>query len=457
MRLVVPLFVAACACMTEAAIAQDSSPTTTTETASSDASADLEELRARHRQMLAEVVADPTNLDLAFEYAALSARLGEFEEAISTLERMLIFAPGLPRLQLELGVLYFRLGAYETAQLYFDAALSGPNVPDEVRANVAPYLAAIRERTAVSHFSGVIIGGVRWQSNANAAPTGRVVNLNGIPFVLDETATGDPDFHGFLTSNFFYSHDLASQGDRFEANLLTYGALYAEHQEINTGLAELTFGPSFNLERIGMENAALGVYGILNGVTLEEDVYLSAFGAGTIVSKLFGGRTRASVRSEYRHEEYYDSPRRPTASDRTGERYRGTTSLQHQLTSRFEIFTALEGEIRDADADYQSSWEVGGLLGGSLAIPSPVEKQNDPWVLVVTGGYLYRDYDEPDPTINAQESEIDEEAFVQGILTVPISDGWALQAAGGYRNIDSNYDTKKFDNINASLAAVKQF
>jgi tetratricopeptide (TPR) repeat protein len=441
------------------AAAQDTSPPAQAEdpAAAAEEGADLEQLRARHRAMLADVVADPTNLDLAFEYAALSARIGELEEAISTLERMLIFAPGLPRLQLELGVLYFRLGAYETAQLYFDAALAGPDVPDEVRTNVAPYLAAIRERTATSRLSGIVLGGVRWQSNANAAPQGRIVNLNGLPFVLDETATGEADWNSFLSSNVTYSQDLASQGDRFEANLLTYGALYAEHDEINTALAELTFGPSFNLERIGLEDAALGIYGILAGVGLEEDMYLASVGGGAALSKFLGARTQASLRSEYRREEYFDSPTRPTSSDRSGDLYRGQTTLQHQLTSRFAVFSAVTGEIRDAREDYLSSWEVGGALGGSLSLPSPVPQQDEAWVLALTGGYLYRDFDEPDPAINALEAEVDEEAFVQGTLTVPIDDGWALQASGGYRNIDSNYDTRKFDNINASLGALKQF
>jgi tetratricopeptide (TPR) repeat protein len=437
------------------ALAQDGVPTAAETPA--DETEDAEALLARHRAMLAQVVADPTNLDLAFEYAALSARIGELEEAISTLERMLIFAPGLPRLQLELGVLYFRLGAYETAQLYFDAALSGEDVPEEVRTNVAPYLAAIRERTATSRFSGVILGGVRWQSNANAAPQGRIVNLNGLPFVLDETATGAEDSNSFLTTNVTYSRDLASQGDRFEANLLTYGALYREHDEINTGLAELTFGPSLNLERIGLEDAALGVYGILSGIGLEEDIYLGAVGAGAAFSKFLGARTQASLRSEYRHEEYFDSPTRPTASDRTGEVYRGAGTLQHQLTQRFAIFSSLLGEVRDAEEDFLSSWEAGGTVGGSLALPSPVPKQDDSWILAVVGGYVYREFDEPDPAINALAEEVDEEAFVQGTLTVPIDDGWALQASGGYRDVVSNYDTRTFDNINASLAAMKQF
>jgi Flp pilus assembly protein TadD len=55
--------------------------------------------------MLQRMIANPSDLDLAFEYAQASADAGDYEGAISALERMLIYAPNTPRLQFELGVL----------------------------------------------------------------------------------------------------------------------------------------------------------------------------------------------------------------------------------------------------------------------------------------------------------------------------------------------------------------
>ncbi|MGY9054413.1 MAG: tetratricopeptide repeat protein, partial [Alphaproteobacteria bacterium] len=70
------------------------------------------------------VLADPSDIDAAFEYARIAAALGDYEAAISSLERMLIFDPNLLKVKVELGVLYFRLGSYETAKSYFDQALA---------------------------------------------------------------------------------------------------------------------------------------------------------------------------------------------------------------------------------------------------------------------------------------------------------------------------------------------
>ena len=68
------------------------------------------DVEARREALLKQMLARPNDLDLAFEYATLSSQVGDYEGAVSTLERMLIYAPNTPRLQLELGILYYKLG-----------------------------------------------------------------------------------------------------------------------------------------------------------------------------------------------------------------------------------------------------------------------------------------------------------------------------------------------------------
>ena len=76
------------------------------------------DVEARREALLKQMLARPNDLDLAFEYATLSSQVGDYEGAVSTLERMLIYAPNTPRLQLELGILYYKLGAYDVARLF---------------------------------------------------------------------------------------------------------------------------------------------------------------------------------------------------------------------------------------------------------------------------------------------------------------------------------------------------
>ena len=62
----------------------------------------------------------PDDLDAGFRYAELETELGDYEAAIGALERMLYYNPNLPRVKLQLGVLYFHLRSYEMARTYFE-------------------------------------------------------------------------------------------------------------------------------------------------------------------------------------------------------------------------------------------------------------------------------------------------------------------------------------------------
>lgn len=107
--------------------------------------APLAALNAQRRQLFKRMMADPTNIPVSLRYARLSSRTGDLEAAISTLERLSLFAPDLARLKLDLGGLYYRLGAYDQARLYLDNALHGskPAGPD-VQASAKHYLSLIR-------------------------------------------------------------------------------------------------------------------------------------------------------------------------------------------------------------------------------------------------------------------------------------------------------------------------
>ncbi len=71
----------------------------------------------------------PDDLDAGFQYAQLETELGDYEAAIGALERMLYYNPNLPRVKLQLGVLYFHLRSYEMARNYFNAVLNDPDTP----------------------------------------------------------------------------------------------------------------------------------------------------------------------------------------------------------------------------------------------------------------------------------------------------------------------------------------
>lgn len=416
-----------------------------------------EQLRARQAELLAAMMRDPADLDIAFEYANLSARMGDYEAAIGTFERMLIYAPGLPRIQLELGVLYFRLGSFDAARSYFEQALQAPNVPPEVAERVQTFMTAIDTAEDPAKFSATVVTGLRWQSNANAGPGGRFVTLNGISFLLDDTAVGRADWNAFVAGNVHAAYDLGTQGDLLEADLLFYGGRYFDSTRLNTELAELTFGPSFNMARFDIDNARFGVYGILTGVRLNETNYTGATGFGARFAIQPDPRSSINAKVEYRYRWYRDSATYPTVSNRNGYQILAQLSHAYQFSQAWSGRVSLLGDYEEAAARFEQSWEIGATAGLTYRFASPVEMLRTVWSIDADVGYVRRAFAAPDPVVSFTESQRDNEFWVRGALNVPFRPDIAMSLSGEFRRLQSNYQTRDYSNASVTLSLIKTF
>lgn len=418
--------------------------------------ADVEKIEARRKVLFQTMMDKPGNLDVAFEYAALSSQVGDLEGAIATLERMLIFAPGLPRLQLELGVLYFRLGAYKTAGTYFDAAVSGANVPPPVREKVEEYRAAIDRASQTTAFSGSVSAGVRYQSNANNGPASSMVTLNGLGYVLSDDARKTADGNGYITGDFQSVIDLPAQGVVFKSALHTYGELYADRHDLNLGYAEMTAGPSFDLNRFNFDGATLDVYGIAGGGVMAGDPLMTTFGAGTLLGFRPNNDLFYGIRGEYRHETFYNSDAHTTLAEKSGDRLQGQLVTTYRLTSTVNLGFAGVVDRFNARYDRNSYWQVGGVAGFSYDFASPVAALEGPWNLALSSQLSRRTYDAADPMISSERQGTTKWA-VNLTQTIPLSKDWAAQIQASYQKAWSNYDTSAFDNVSVGVGLKKVF
>jgi hypothetical protein len=259
-----------------------------------------DQIEAGRQDLLRLMLQDPSNLDVAFEYASLASQVGDYEAAVSTLERMLIFAPNTPRLQLELGILYYRLGSYEVSRSYFAQVVANPNVPPEIAAKVRLYLQQLAIEAEPPPFSATIFSGIRWESNANSAPASQAVTLNGINFTLDTQSVAAPDWSAVNIGTMHYGYDLKNQGDRIEFDAITYNANYFDLTDINLNFFEATLGPSFNMKRIGWDKTRFYVYGIGDEVLLRNDQYFAAGGGGVRLLSFAAERSVLNLRLETR-------------------------------------------------------------------------------------------------------------------------------------------------------------
>ena len=152
---------------------------------------ELRETQIERQKVFDSIIEDPTNLENLFNYANLSIIVGDLEAAIGIFEQMLIYKPDLPRIKLELGVLYFRLGAYASAKRYLDD-IENYDPPKEVQEKVKVFLDQIENETRLFKTQSVVSIGMGLSSNANSGLDTDVVTIVGDLGAIDLQINNKP-------------------------------------------------------------------------------------------------------------------------------------------------------------------------------------------------------------------------------------------------------------------------
>src|SRR5215471_9661127 len=130
---------------------------------------------------------------------------------------MLLFNPNLPRIDLELGALYFRMGSFDLARDYLNKAL-GANAAPDVKTRASRDLAEIAGQQSASHFEGYLFFGAQYQTDANVAPGSPLIHSPIGDVLLSSQFVKQADGNAFLTGSALYSYDLRTQSrDTIEA------------------------------------------------------------------------------------------------------------------------------------------------------------------------------------------------------------------------------------------------
>ncbi len=396
--------------------------------------------------LLAQMLKDPSNLDVSFRYAELATQRGDYEAAIGALERMLLYNANLPRVRIELGALYYRLGSYAMAKSYFEAAIGG-GVPPETKAKVDVFLAEIDRRTSPDQFSAFAWMGGRYQTNANAGPGSTLVRVIGEDVTLNNQFAKQPDWNSFAFASFGYSHDLGNQrGDTIEATGLGYYSKQFIAEQFDLGIAELQVGPRFALFPETVTGASLKLYGIANVVGLGGSEYFNTLGSGVSSRFQLGVFTVVEPSFEYRHRDFFDSASFPTNGEQSGHLMTTAVAAEGLIPglTKFALRLAYDRNDASFDAFTYDRWSIDAGI--------PIEFTTNwggarRWVVTQNVGYSWTNYAAPDPTIDSVIVQRDREWRVGGTIDMQIHDNIGVRTQLQYVRIRSdlsNYDTSDF-------------
>ncbi len=167
---------------------------------------EIERVIEERDEIFSTLISDPTNLDNLFKYANLSILLGDLEAAIGVFEQMLFYQPDLPRIRLELGVLYFRLNAYSSAQNYLESVFDF-NPPEEVIEKVNLFLNEINKNISKFKTRHLLGFGAKHASNANSGIGTDFIDVLGLRLIVN------PDVKPSSDRIFAYRYSLQSVED----------------------------------------------------------------------------------------------------------------------------------------------------------------------------------------------------------------------------------------------------
>lgn len=414
------------------------------------------ELEAAYDKAFQAMLADPANLDKAFAFAELAARVGDFEGAIGALERMLFITPDLPRVRLELGVLYFRLGSYETARAYIQSALAAQNVPPAVRDRAATFLAEIDQRAKLHQFSGGVFAGFRYQTNANAGPGGTGVLVGGIEANLDQRFTAKSDRNLFAAANVQHVYDLQSQGgETIESAVNVYGSRQDQQKQVDVAVAQLTSGPRLKLPFLPL--ASIRPTLSLDYIILDGARYFWAPGAGASLRSQLGPTTGVEVSADVRDRRYLDNAQRPNNSDQDGIVKSASVQLRQQLFPALQVSGDIGFTDEQAREGSQANEEWAFTLGAAVVFGAPLPFTGSPWTLSANATRAFAYYDRVDPTIDPNVVRNDDDWRANVTLAVPLTDRFGLVATGGLFRRESTVPNFAYRNSFASVGASWRF
>lgn len=90
-------------------------------------------MKAQYDAAFQEMLNKPGDFDAAFNYAGIAKKAGDLEGAIGTYEGLLMVQSDLPKVRVELAVLYYQLKSYPVARSHLEAALQSPSMPADLR------------------------------------------------------------------------------------------------------------------------------------------------------------------------------------------------------------------------------------------------------------------------------------------------------------------------------------
>jgi len=399
------------------------------------------------------VLKDPDNVELNYAFALTQIRQGDLLGALSTLERILLRNPNIPRVRLVYAVVLYRLNAVAEAERELDTVLK-LQMDDGLRRELEYYRSQISRAKRKTKFTAIVRFGWNYDSNRNAAPITRALISSGARTALPQEA----ESHSLETiARLDVEHDLGFQRrHKLIASATGLYDLSLRSDQFTLGAVDVRGGVALDLAP-----QELRIQPHFRWAHLEKDTVLQAYGG----SVRFDWPTRQNlhffVQGSGEYQVFNATDRSDSSRLRTGAEWRGGVGARWVIVPEHRVTLTATGIRKEARADFydytgaQVGLEHGWLLGRGMFLLTNVTWEGD-W------------YDAADPNINGTKRE-DNILRVRTVFGIPFATltGWdtaprpwrdiGISVGFEYTRAFSNIDNYRYHNYRVMGALTKRF
>lgn len=400
-------------------------------------------------EVFRKVLNDPENLEINFSYANMAMQLGKYDAAITAYERMLMIAPDLDRVKLDMALAYARLGNFTQARELFDEVLS-KNPPDNVKENVKKLIAQIDDAEKRHKFDGNIVTGINYDSNANASPGSNQVDLFGVNVQLTGTSLAREDQHFFTAGTVNHTYTTAHQ----QAHKLKTSATAYKTRQNNLGSLNLTVlsaktAFTYNITKkngggrltptVGFDDINLG------GFNYQENLY-GQLGYEHPLSNKF------ALSGLYRYEKrlFYNNPGNTTLEGRTGRAREQRLAAKIFMTDRdlLDVGVRLRQEVTREVRHDNRQQEL--ILSHTHIFDGGI-------FLNTTGTVKRTHYKGVDVLVNPNTVRRDHERSYTFTLGKQLTPNTTIAGAYQYKTVGSNIQNFAYENERTTVSLAYKF
>jgi hypothetical protein len=404
--------------------------------------------------------ADPGNGDKALTFAKIAIESGDIEGALSALERLLIFNPDLPRIRVEIGILYYRLGSYEEARAYLKRVLDDSKLAPEDRARAEDFLSRTERGASNWQWRAAVTTGGRYQSNATFGPTTGLARLIGFDFGVSGLGQkrADWSFFGTYGGQVTYDPNVNDWVLPFvvEANLNGYGQKQFKREDLDLFYVQPDLGPRFRLDFIS-QGLTVRPYGLMNYFTVQGNNFLITSGGGVNLNAPITDWFLLDINFESQDRHYTPNGLRPRIEDRTGAFDAVSIKPAFAITND-QVFSMLfERDKVEANQRYQRA--VYYVIGGTYLYryDAPWDLTAQPWYSAVGLTRTWRDYRIPDLLVDPFQRQHERQWDATVSETVGLSERVALILQVQHTIDNSNIPNFAYKNLTVLSAISVQF